>query len=252
MSSADRVVLVNGGASTVGAAISRHMARQGANVVIADEDAAAGGAVQASIEEAGFDASYVNVRHGDEDSIQSLAAETVLAYGAVDVLVNCIDDVGGGDALAVTAEDWQLALDRQLRGSWLACKYALPFLRKSPAPAIVNVTLSEALSSAPRRLLATTVRGGVLAMTRSLAVDYGPFGIRVNAVCMGLVEDESRAATVSDAAFEASVRQQPLGRLGRPGEIARVVAFLSSEDASYITGAVIVADGGRSIVAGGL
>jgi len=141
-----------------------------------------------------------------------------------------------------------------VRASFLACKYALPFLRRSENASIVNVGLADALTAQPSRLLDATVHGAMISMTRSLAVDCGPHGIRVNSICAGHVDTEDKQKTLAsssdpESALERILAVHPLGRIGQPVEIAQAVLFLLSEAASFVTGAQLTVDGGRSIVA---
>ena len=254
---AERVIIVNGGATELGRSVSLRCADQGAHVVIADADATEGLELQAKIEGGAGQAAFLSVDFGDEDSIQTMIGDAVMTFGSVDGIVNCSLGSGHGDALSTTVDEWRDELGRRLRGTWLTCKYALPFLSKSEHAAIVNVGEADAGSAAPRRLLAATVQGGLMAMTKSLAVDYSPHGIRVNSICCGFIELEATRLGLQDtddpaAELERILALHPLGRLGQPRDVARAALFLLSDDASFITGTSLTVDGGRSIAHQGL
>ncbi|HYC78690.1 MAG TPA: SDR family oxidoreductase [Planctomycetota bacterium] len=249
---AGRTAIVTGAASGAAQAICREFSRQGGRIVAADSDAAVEDFVE-SLRSAGADATFSRCDVGDEDSVQALVGDAVMAFGGVDVLVNAAVDRAEGDALSVTREEWARAFGVGVEGAWLCARYALPFLKSSGRAAIVNVVGTDAERTMPRRFLPAAACSAVVGMTRSMAVDFGLAGVRVNALLLGCIQTprlERRLAEASDPeeAFRRMLAAHPLGRLGTPAEAARAAAFLASDDASFVTGSTLVVDGGRSCV----
>ena len=251
---AGRVAVVTGAAAGIGQAVALRLAEEGGRVVAADRAEAEGEATAAAIREAGGEARFVACDVADTAAVRALIAAAVDDFGRIDVLVNNAGIPGTpvpADRLA--EEDWDRVIAVNLRGVFLCTKYAIPHLEASRRGAIVNIASTFGLVGAHNAPAYCASKGGVIALTRQLAVDYGPRGIRVNAVCPGYVDndmDQRRTRMAPEeaahnlAARERAAALQPLGRQADVAEIAAAVAFLASDDASFATGAILPVDGG--------
>jgi NAD(P)-dependent dehydrogenase (short-subunit alcohol dehydrogenase family) len=248
-----RVALVTGGALGIGRGIVEEFAAAGAAVAIADVNADAAHALAAQLERAG---NRVIATLGDVSSAADadrIVAETADAFGRLDVLVNNAGIHPADWYLRIedTPEDaWDRILDVNLKGIYLMSKAAIPRIRLAGGGAIVNIASVQGLQSAPLVPSYAASKGGVLSLTRQMALDYARENIRVVAVCPGTIDtDMSRAGARAagddiDAAVRAMAARHPLGRVGQPRDIANAVLFLASDRASFITGEYLNVDGG--------
>jgi NAD(P)-dependent dehydrogenase (short-subunit alcohol dehydrogenase family) len=243
-----RVVLVTGAGNGIGKATAQRLAAEGATVVLADRDEAALSATASALASAGTmiltQAMDVSV---EDDWMRAIQAAGEV-FGRLDVLVN---NAGFSHVARVTdyaVEDWRALHDTDLLGIFLGLKHSIPLLRRSQAPAIVNVASTMGLMGFPGIPAYSAAKGGVIALSRQVALDYAAEGIRVNSVCPGPTRTERLAGIVDSGDVDESllIGNVPLGRWAQPSEIASVIAFLGSDDASYMTGAAIVVDGGQT------
>jgi NAD(P)-dependent dehydrogenase (short-subunit alcohol dehydrogenase family) len=244
----DRVAIVTGAANGIGAACARRFAAEGASVVIADLDDAAGEAVAASIAETGGAAKF---EHGDVASAadwERLAGTAIETFGGIDVVHNNAHVVVVKPTHELTEDEWRRQLDVCLTQVFLSVKACMPTLVERRG-AMVNTSSIHALVGFPRQAGYDAAKGGVSALTRELAAEYGP-EVRVNAVLPGAIETRAWDG-VSDADRQAFADLVVARRFGTPEEIAAAVAFLASDDAAYITGQNLVVDGGLGIWRGG-
>jgi meso-butanediol dehydrogenase / (S,S)-butanediol dehydrogenase / diacetyl reductase len=248
-----RAALVSGAASGIGEATARRLAAEGAAVVVFDVDGA--GAERVAGEIGGVAVTGDAAGVDDADRAVRTAHDR---FGGLDVLVCCPgSDVGSAPLLETTDEGWEAGKHVNLQTAVITTRAALPALIDRRG-SIVVVSSVGGLSSAPGNTVYQTVKAGLLAFARSLAVDYGPLGVRANAVCPGwtmtpnatrVVSDFAAAMGMSgDAAYERATSVIPVRRAAQPAELAAVCAFLASPDASYITGATVVADGGTMAI----
>jgi NAD(P)-dependent dehydrogenase (short-subunit alcohol dehydrogenase family) len=250
-----KVVIITGGASGIGRATAIAFARDGAAVTIADVDQAAGQATVADCERAatGGQARFVAADVASAAVCRQVVAETVAAFGGVDVLCNNVG-IQPRDSyrnVEETPEDvWDRILAVNLKSYFLMTKYTIPELRRRGGGVIVNTASVQGLQSMRGVPAYAASKGGILALTRQLAVEYAAEGIRVLAVCPGtiateMVRDSARAEPEGEAAALARYgRSHPLGRIGAPEEVANVVLFLASPQASFMTGEYVCVDGG--------
>ena len=242
----DQGVLVTGGAQGIGACIAHAFAREGARVVIADVDGAAGERRRSELLAATGEAWFVRADLARADDAARMVAEAVAACGRLDVLVN---NAGIGSGLPFATRpvaDWDRVLGVYLRAAYVASQTAAPHLARTRG-AIVNIASSRALQSEPDTEPYSASKGGLLALTHSLAVTLAG-QVRVNAVLPGwIVTDEWRYDGGKTDVTPADHAQHPAGRAGKPEDIAHAVLFLASAEAGFITGTRLVVDGGMTV-----
>jgi NAD(P)-dependent dehydrogenase (short-subunit alcohol dehydrogenase family) len=243
-----KVALITGAASGMGRAAAELFAGEDARVVVTDLADDTGTAAVEAIKRAGGDATYVRADVSNWDSCVEMVRRTTDTYGALHVLYNNagIFPADDGGVLDTPESTWERVMDVNLKGVWLGCKAGIPAMLAAGGGAIVNVASFVALMGAATAQIAYTAsKGGVLAMTRELAVEYARQGIRANALCPGPIETPLLQELLSDP--ERRARRMvhiPMGRLGRAEELAKAALFLASDDASFMTGAALVVDGG--------
>ena len=250
-----RVALVTGAGSGIGRAIARRLARDGAVVVAVGRRRERLDETAALIE---ADGGMARVEVADVTStaaVLNAVDASVAAFGRLDILVNDAAHNRPASPPPETVADlpeewWAATLDVNLTGAFLCCKHAMPHLIASGRGAIVNVASTSGIAGNTNQAAYVSSKHGLVGLTRSIALDYGAQGVRANAVCPGFIDTErSRAfsAAVRGEGWEERKRAEiPLGRLGQPEDIASLVAFLVSDDAAFISGAVIPIDGGTA------
>jgi NAD(P)-dependent dehydrogenase (short-subunit alcohol dehydrogenase family) len=243
-----KVALITGAGSGMGRAAAELFAAEGAHVVVSDIEEVAGNAAVAAIRAAGGDATFVRANVADWDDCRAMVAAAVGTYGALHVLYNNagIFPADDGGVLDTPQQTWRRVMSINLEGVWLGCKAGIPAMLESGGGAIVNVASFVALMGAATAQIAYTAsKGGVLSMTREIAVEYARQGIRANALCPGPIETQLLEELLADPARRARrMVHIPMGRLGRAEELAKAALFLASDDASFMTGAALVVDGG--------
>jgi len=243
-----KVALITGAASGIGAVAARLFAGEGARVVVADVSDDAGRATVEEIEAAGGQAAYVHADVSNADDARAMVAFAMERFGSLDVLHNNAGVFPAADgSVTDTDEDvWDLVMRINLKGVYLGCRFGIPAMLEGGGGSIVNVASFVALMGAATPQIAyTSSKGGVLAMTREIAVEFARRGIRANALCPGPIETPLMAELLADPdRRQRRLVHIPIGRFGRPDEIANAAMFLASDESSFMTGAALVVDGG--------
>ena len=250
----DKVSIITGAASGIGAALAERFAREGAVVAVADIDDAAGRALVESLaRKRGAPTKghyYVHVDVRKVEDVEAMVTSAVERFGRVDVLVNNAGINPTGNVMTTSIEDWERVMAVNLRGAFLGCRFGTQAMLKSGGGSIINMGSVSGLEAGPFSQLAYEVsKAGVIALTRSVAQDYAAKGIRVNCMCPGGTATPmvSKLVEAMDPEQkEAYIGVVPMGRLGKPEEVASLATFLASDESSYITGAIIAIDGGRT------
>lgn len=244
----DKVALVSGAASGIGRATAELFASMGARVVASDVNEEGGAATVAELTAAGHQAIFVAADVTDEDAVAALVASALKVHGRLDCAANCAG-VGGGEGTTVDyPEDrWDQIVAINLRGTWLAMRQEIQaMVEQGEGGAIVNVSSTLGLRGAPTASAYSASKHGVLGLTRTAALEYAAAGIRVNAVCPGAIDTPMMDETFErfEGFREALVSYVPLGRMGRPEEVAAAIVWLCSDGASFITGENLTVEGG--------
>jgi NAD(P)-dependent dehydrogenase (short-subunit alcohol dehydrogenase family) len=248
-----KVVVVAGGATGIGAEAAKRLASEGARIVVGDINADAAEATAAGIRRAGGKATVVGFDIAQDDSCRALMERAVELYGAVDGLFNVAADLSPGtlgrdtDLLSVPLEVWRRTLDVNLTGYMQTARHAVPHLLARRGGAIVNTISGLVLTGDPARPAYGASKGGVVTLTKHIASRWGREGIRCNAVAPGLVVTEQSWRSVSDEEKERIRAMVRSNRLGRPEDIAAIVAFLISDDGSWINGQTLAVNGGAGL-----
>lgn len=239
---AGRVCIVTGGAQGIGEACVRRFAREGAKVVIVDIDDRHGAALASEL--GGL---YVHCDVSDKVQVDSLVTQTMAAHGHIDVLVNNAGIFKAAEFLEVTEADFDAVLRINLKGSFLMGQAVAREMAKAGKGSIVNMSSVNGVLAIPTIASYNVSKGGINQLTRVMALALADKGIRVNAVAPGTIATElaAKAVLTSDDAKAKIMSRTPMKRLGEPSEIADTVAYLASDAASYITGEIVVVDGGR-------
>jgi NAD(P)-dependent dehydrogenase (short-subunit alcohol dehydrogenase family) len=244
----DKVALITGAGSGIGREAALLWAREGAKIVVADVNDEAGAATVAAIEAAGGSATYVRADVSKTADAEGMVHAAEEHFGGLHVLFNNAGIMHSADDNAITTEEdvWDLTMNINLKGVFLGCKYGIPALQRAGGGSIINVASFVALMGAATPQIAYTAsKGGVLAMTRELAVIHARQNIRVNALCPGPLRTELLMKFLNtEEKKQRRLVHIPLGRFGEAREIANAALFLASDESSYVTGATFVVDGG--------
>jgi NAD(P)-dependent dehydrogenase (short-subunit alcohol dehydrogenase family) len=245
---AGRTALITGAASGIGRETALLFAGEGANVVVADRDGEAARVTAQAIADAGGRAHAVTVDVSQAAAMAAAVAEAERSYGALHVLFNNAGIFPDEDGLPVDTPEtvWERVIDVNLKGVFLGCKFGIPALLRAGGGSIINTASFVAvIGAATAQIAYTASKGGVLAMTREIAVAYAKQGIRANALCPGPVDTPLLQQLLADPAARARrLVHVPMGRLAQAVEIARAALFLASDESSYVNGATFLVDGG--------
>ena len=249
-----KVAIVTGSGNGIGRATVKRIAESGARVTVSDVIVEDGERTVAEIVAAGGQAIFVKADISQEAEVKNLIDTTVATYGGLDILVNNAG-VGGGQLRTheIELEEFMRVMAINVGGTFLCTKYALPHFLKQRDGRIVNIASTYGLIGAPKAAAYCASKGAIINYTRQLTVDYAPDGIRINAICPGYIDTSlgRRGSTLEPAALieaiarrEKAAAMQPIGRQAQPIEVANVAAFLVSDEASFMTGAIVTVDGG--------
>lgn len=241
-----RVVVVTGGASGIGRGCAEFLADAGARVCLWDISAEAGAEAARKI---GGDAFFTRCDVRSDESCRAAAAQTIERFGSVFGLVNAAGVIRRRDVVELSEEDWDIVLDVGLKGAYLVSKYLVPEIAKLGGGSIVNIGSGWGIKGGPKAAAYCASKGGLVNMTRAMAIDHGPQNIRVNCVCPGdvdtpLLRDEARQLGYDLDKWLSESADRPIRRLGTPLDIAKAAYFFLSDLSPWASGAVLAIDGG--------
>jgi NAD(P)-dependent dehydrogenase (short-subunit alcohol dehydrogenase family) len=244
----DKIALVTGGGAGIGRAIAETFAREGAHVVIADRDGEAAQATADAITKSNGAATAHQVDVTDTPQVKQLMAAIAEAFGRLDVLINNAGVGERSDFRHLDDEAWDRVWKTNLDGTVRCAREAFDLLRASGKASIVNLSSVMATKHTRQMSVYSATKGAASALSRSLAVEYAPYGIRVNTLCPGYVETGLIGRyTANPMIAKGLLSQTPLRRFGTPQDIANAALFLASDEAAYVTGAALHVDGGMSV-----
>ncbi len=246
-----KIALVTGAASGIGAATARRFAAEGARLMLGDLNEVGGAAIAKEIGGGGDAVAFQATDVRDLEQVESLTNAAVERFGRLDVVFNNAGIGAYAETPDLDPEVWHNVIAADLHSVFYGCRAAIPHLRNSGGGSIVNTASISGLGGDYGLAVYNAAKGGVVNYTRTVAIDHAHENIRVNAVCPGPVESALTAPLLANSRLaEEYARLIPMGRVGKPEEIADVVAFLASDDARYVTGATLVVDGGLTAATG--
>jgi NAD(P)-dependent dehydrogenase (short-subunit alcohol dehydrogenase family) len=249
----NKIALVTGGGSGIGREIALLYAKQGAKVVVADIQLEAAESVVSEIGSGGGSGQAIQMDVSREEQVQSVFDRVVQGNGRLDILVNNAGISHVGNILETSLDDWERIMGVNARGVFLCSKYAVKHMveQQPQGGILVNMASVAGMIAVDRRLPYSASKGAVISITRSVAIDFVQQGIRANAICPGTVHTpfvegylERNFADTKDEERKKMHARQPIGRMGRPDEIATAALYLASDEASFVTGSTLVIDGG--------
>jgi NAD(P)-dependent dehydrogenase (short-subunit alcohol dehydrogenase family) len=242
----NKIAVVTGAASGIGKAVVERFAKEDVSSIILDIDESGGRNVAAEIQHRGKQATFMRLEVTDEIEVQSVFEKIKSTHGRVDILVN----VAGGSMHRHPLEEftlahWQAVIDVNLTSTFLCCRAVTRLMKAQKSGAIVNISSDIGFSGDANRSAYAAAKAGILGLTRTLALELAPFGVRVNAVAPGRIATPRVRATYSEAEWEAAAKRIPMGHAGEPEDVAETVAFLVSDAAKHFTGQTLHVNGGR-------
>ena len=245
-------IITGGGGAGIGHAIARRFAQEGCAVVVSDVNEAGAQAVAAEITASGGRAVALRVDASVTEDVQSLVNLAIATYGRLTTVVNCAAMATVKYLHEISEEEWRRTIDGCLTSVFLTARYALPHLMaagREAGPSITSISSANGVVTNPHFGGYSAGKAGILGLTRNLALDYGPHGIRANAICPGLIlNDTSRPRVQADEAeWAGNLDCYPLGVIGTPEDIANGALFLASDEAKWVTGTTMMIDGGLTI-----
>jgi NAD(P)-dependent dehydrogenase (short-subunit alcohol dehydrogenase family) len=246
-----KVALITGATSGIGSATALLFAREGARLVLTGRNEARGLEVTEGIVCAGGEASFVRSDVRVADDCRRAVREAVAAYGRVDVLFNNAGVFVAHTAVDCTEEEWDMQVDTSLKGAFLMSKFVLPHMIRQGCGNIIHNSSGWGIVGGDSAVAYCAAKGGMVLLTKAMAIDHGRQGIRVNCICPGDVDtpmlpEDARVRGMEWQTYLSGAANRPLGRIGTAEEIAKAVLFLATDDSSFMTGAALVVDGGGS------
>jgi len=245
-----KVALITGGTRGIGYSTALLFLKEGAKVAISGRSENRGKEAIGKLNGEGFrDVFFIKGDVSNSADAENMVQTTVNQFGKLDILVNNAGILSYGNVEKTSEDDWDSVIDVNLKGTFLCSKFALPYLRRTKG-VIVNVSSSDGLVAEPNVVAYCASKGGVVLLTKAMALDHAKEGVRVNCVCPGsimthmLEQDLSQSGLTRDKYFKETAEIHPIRRIGDPEEVAKTVLFLSSDDASFVTGAILSVDGG--------
>ena len=246
---ADKVALITGGTSGIGQATALLFSEEGARIAITGRNASRGQEVVRKIKEAGKEAIFVKADVCISEECSQTVEKTLQAFGRIDILFNNAGVYFPNTVVDCTEEEWDLTLDINLKGTYLMSKFALPAMIAQGSGVIINNSSGWGLIGGNEAAAYCASKGGVVLLTKAMAIDHSPQGIRINCICPGDVDtpmlaEDARQRKMSWKDYLANASNRPLRRIGKPEEIAKAALFLAADDSSFVTGAILAVDGG--------
>jgi len=245
----DRVALITGAASGIGRQTALLFADQGCKVLVVDVQDDAGAETVDTIRGAGGNAQYVHADVSKSIDCENMVKSAEDQFGKLDILFNNAGVFYPKTVLDCSESEWDLTLDTSLKGAFLMSKYALPSMIERGSGVIIHCSSGWGIQGGGEAAAYCAAKGGLVVMTKAMAIDHGPQGIRVNCICPGDVDtpmlpDDARQRGIAWESYLEGASDRPMGRVGRAEEIARAVLFLATDASSFITGTALVVDGG--------
>jgi len=245
----NKVALITGGTSGIGRATAVLFAQEGAKVAITGRKEEKGQKVIEEIKQAGGDAIFIRADVRFAEECRRTVEETLQAFGKLDILFNNAGVFFPNTVLDCSEEEWDLTLDVNLKGAYLMSKFALPIMISQGSGVIIHNSSGWGLVGGNEGAAYCAAKGGLVLLTKAMAIDHSRQGIRINCICPGdvdtpMLKKDAQQRGMKWEEYLANAANRPMGRIGRPDEIAKAALFLASDDSSFITGAIIAVDGG--------
>jgi NAD(P)-dependent dehydrogenase (short-subunit alcohol dehydrogenase family) len=241
-----KVIVITGAGRGLGRAYAERLASQGARIAVAEIDSVSGAVAADELRRNGGDAMFVETDVASDESTKAMASRVLEKWGHIDGLVanaGLANSVGGAAYDEISTEEWDRLMRVNVRGTWLTCRAIAPHMQRRKQGSIVTISSDTTMWGSPKLLHYVTSKGAIEAFTRAMARELGADNVRINCVAPGLLNNEATAG-VPQAKREWNIQNRALKREGSPEDIVGLVSFLLSDDAAFITGQVIVADGG--------
>jgi len=246
-----KVAIITGGAEGIGKETALLFGREGAKILIIDYDNEKGIQTEKTLNERGIENLFIKADVRNSAEVQQIAEQALRRFGKIDILVNNAGAAGAVPVVELTEDNWDRIIDTNLKGVYLCCKYIIPKMIEGGGGVIVNMASVLGFIGRERASAYNAAKGGVVTLTKNMALDYVASNIRVNAVCPGFVDTDLVRRYVNNSdnpakTYDELVQLHPMGRLAKPEEIAYSVLFLASDESSFITGSCLIIDGGYS------